>query len=91
MACDKHDALADELVGDRDGLAAFAGVVTDLKRELLAEHAAGGVDLLDGHFRAGLHLLAERRVLPGHRTGRRDGDVGPGLTRHCEAHGRSGQ
>ena len=64
------------LVGDRDRLLRIAGVVADLEHQLLAEHAALGVDVLDRHLGAALHLLAESGVLTGHRTGGGDHDVG---------------
>ena len=76
MAGHEHDAGVDHLVGDRDRLLGIAGVVADLQDQLLAEHAAGGIDVLDRLLGALLHLLAERGVLAGHRTGGSDGDVG---------------
>ena len=60
------------LVGDRHGLLRIAGVVADVEIELLAEHAAGGVDVLDGHFAAILHLRAEGGILTGDRANHRD-------------------
>ena len=72
MPGDEGDALAGELVGDRDRLLRIAGVVADFEHELLTEHAAGGVDVGDRLFGAGLHLLAERGILAGHRTDDRD-------------------
>src|SRR3546814_1086675 len=47
----------------------IAGVVADLQNELFAEHAAGGVEVRDGHLGTALHLLAEGGVLAGHRAG----------------------
>ena len=69
MAGDERDAAAGELVGDGHGLLRIAGVVADLEDQLLAVDAAGGVDVLDRLLGAGLHLLAEGRVLAGHRAG----------------------
>ena len=86
MAGDKGDALAGELVGDGDGLLGIAGVVTDLERELLAEHAASGVDVGNRLLRTRLHLGAESSILAGHRTDRRNGNVGAGGAR--KAHDR---
>ena len=72
----EHHALVDHLVGDRDRLLGIAGVVADPEHELLAEHAAGLVEVLDRLLGALLHLLAEDRVLAGHRAGGGDHDVG---------------
>ena len=59
----EHDARVDHLVGDRDRLLRITGVVADLEgRQLLAKHAARGVEILDRHLGA-LHLIAEDRVL----------------------------
>ena len=76
MPGDEHHALGDELVGDGDRLLRIAGIVADLEHELLAENAAGGVDVGDRLLGAGLQLGAERGVLAGHRAGGRDRDVG---------------
>ncbi len=59
MAGDQRHAICGHLVGDGDGLLRIAGVVTDIEIELLAEHAAGGVDVVDGHLPAIRHLRAE--------------------------------
>ncbi len=50
MAGDQRHAVAGHLVGDRHRLLRVAGVVADIEIELLAEHAAGGVDVLDGQL-----------------------------------------
>ena len=84
MPGDKQHALGDELVGDGDGLLRIAGVVTDLEVELLAEKAAGLVEIGDCLFGAGLELCAERGVLAGDRTDSRDRDVGVSDTGHCQ-------
>jgi hypothetical protein len=60
------------LVGDRDGLFRIAGIVADGKVELLAKHAAGFIDVCDGHFAAILHLGAEGGILPGDWANHRD-------------------
>src|SRR5262249_20111484 len=67
----------------------IAGVITDFQRELLAEHAALGVEIGDGLLCAVLHLLAESRVLSGHRTCGRNRDVcvGSARERHPEGQG----
>ena len=72
----EDDLLADHLVGDGGRAGPVAIVVAGLEDELLAEDAAGGVDI--GHRLGGpvLHLLAEDREGPVHRPGRADGDVG---------------
>ena len=72
MAGDEGDPAAGHVIGDRHRLLGIAGIVADVEVELLAEHAARGVDVFDGQFRAVLHLRAEGGVLPGHRTD--DGD-----------------
>ena len=60
MAGDQRDAVAGHLVGDGDGLLRVAGVVADVEIELLAEHAAGGVDVgSTAMLAAVLHLRAE--------------------------------
>ncbi len=51
------------------------------RTEFFAENAACGVDVLDRLFGTGLHLGAERRVLPSHRPG--DGDCDVGLRTCC--------
>ena len=61
MPGDQRHAFGGHLVGDRHGLLRVAGVVADIEVELLAEHAAGGVDVLDGQLGAVLHLLRRRR------------------------------
>ena len=69
MADDERDAVADELVGDRDALLGIGDVVADLDRDLLAVDAAGCVDVLDRLLDAVLELRTEGRVGPGDRTG----------------------
>src|SRR6476660_7635251 len=61
------DARGGHLVGDRHRLLRIAGVIAGGEVELFAEHAAGGVDVGDGHFAAILHLRAEGGVLAGNR------------------------
>ena len=77
MPGDELTPAARELVGDRDRLLRVAGVVADLQHQLLAEHAALGVDVGDRQLRAILQLLAEGGVLSGNRSdhGDRDGLV----------------
>jgi hypothetical protein len=66
---------AGEFFADGTGLLWIAGVVADFQLELLAHHAAGGVDVGDRGVGAVLELGAERGVLAGHRSGDADGDV----------------
>ena len=55
------DAFAgDQLLSDAYRLARLGAVVARDHFELLAEHAAFGVDLLDGHFQALLVRIEER-------------------------------
>src|SRR5262249_15770231 len=63
---DVYALASDELVGDADGIAWARAVVTRDHLELLAEHAALGVDVLDREFPALLIRLEERwlRLLP---------------------------
>ena len=89
----EHDAVVDHLVGDRDRLLGIAGVVADLEDQLLAEHAAGGIEVLHRLLGALLHLLAEDGVLAGHRTGGGDHDIGlrrAGAQRDGRAGGQQG-
>ena len=62
-AGDDVDALAgDELVGDAHGIAGIGAVVARDHLELLAEHAALGVDLLDRQLPALLVGVEEGRL-----------------------------
>ena len=67
MADDEVDAVAEEIVGDRNALARIGGVVADDQLDLLAVDAAGGIDVGDGLLDAVLELCAERCVRAGHR------------------------
>jgi hypothetical protein len=69
MSCASDDAdhlvAVDQLAGDGgDGGRVCLGVVHD-EFERPAEHAAGGVDVVDRHLAAIRHLRAERGVLAG--------------------------
>jgi hypothetical protein len=70
------DAVADEAVRGRHALLGIAGIVTDLDRDLLAEHAALGVDVVNRLLRAVLQLGAEGRVGTRDRAGNAELDVG---------------
>ena len=69
MADDELHAVGGELVGDRDALLRIGHVVADCDRDLLADDAAGGVDVLDGLLGAVLELRAEGGVRSGDRAG----------------------
>src|SRR4029078_6977865 len=45
VTCDEREFRAGELFRDRARLLGIAGIVTDLQRQLLAEHAAGGIGI----------------------------------------------
>ena len=68
MADHNSDARPGELFRDRARLLWIAGVVADLKLELLAEHAARGVDVGDRLFGAVAHLSPESRLATRHRS-----------------------
>ena len=59
---DVHSLAGDELVGDAHRIAGARAVVTRNHLELLAEHAALGVDVLDRELPASLIGLEERRL-----------------------------
>ena len=65
------DAVADEFVGDRHALLRVGNVVALLEGDLLAENAAGLVDVLNGLRRALYELGAEGGVRAGDRVLRR--------------------
>ena len=72
MPGDQFHAATGHLVGDGDRLFRVARVVADKQLDLLAEHAALGVNVGDRLFGAGFHLGAEACVLSGHRADDRD-------------------
>ena len=59
MSDDEDHTVADQLPGGGDRLLGIAEVVGRDELHLLAEHAAGGVEVGHGQRRAALHLLAE--------------------------------
>ena len=77
MADQEIDLLGDQLGRDRHGHLGVAAIILDDQLQLLAEHAAMAVDVLDRGFGAGPHLVAERRIVAGHRAGQADQDIGP--------------
>ena len=76
MAGHQLHALAHHVVGDSNRLLGIAGIVADAQLQLLAEHAASGVDIGNRLLRTRLHLGAEAGILTGHRTGGRHRDIG---------------
>ena len=73
MSGHENDIVARQLVGDGDCLFRVAGIVACGQFQLLAENAAGGIDILNGKFGSGLHLFAETCISAGQRAD--DGDV----------------
>ncbi len=71
---DRH-LHAGELLADRARLLGIAGIVADFELDLLAEHAARGVDVGDGLFGAVPQLAAERGFAARHRAGNADANV----------------
>ena len=76
MADHELDAVADELVGDRHALLRIGHVVAVAHGDLLADDAAGRVDVLDRLLGAVLELRAEGGVRAGERPGDADLDLG---------------
>ena len=75
MAGDERNFRAGDFFRDRARLLRIAGIVLDIQRQFLAEHAAGGVDIRHRLFGAVLHLPAEGGFAARHRAGHGDGDV----------------
>ena len=75
MADHELDAVADELVGDRNALLGIGDVVARLDLDLLAEDAAGLVDVLGRLIDPLRELRAEGGVGPGDRPGDADLDL----------------
>ena len=71
----EHDLRVDHLIGYRDRLLRITGIVANFERQLFAEHTARRVEVLDRHFGAALHLIAEDRILSRHRSGGGDRDL----------------
>ncbi len=90
MPCHEHDLVRHHLVGHSGGLLGVAGIVADLQLELLAVHAARGVDVGHGHLGALAQLLSEGRILTGHRADGGDLDLREGR-RHRQGQGCNGQ
>ena len=95
MPDDEDHAVTDQLLCGGDRLLGIAEVVRRDQLHLLAEHAAGGVDVGHGQRRAALHLLAEPGIHSRHRAGHADQDFRPsGLAErdgeHDDGLGRAG-
>ena len=82
------DAVANELVGDRDALLRIGDVVADFELDLLAIHAACCVDVGDSRFRTLLQLCTEGRIRAGDRTGDADEDISPCVTAERDKRGQ---
>ena len=74
MADDKFHPVGDDFVGNRDRLLRLAGIVVGFGDNLLAVHAAVGVDEINRGFRTDLLNRAVLRDRAGFWTGERDGD-----------------
>ncbi len=77
MADDEDHTVTDQLLCGGDRLLGIAEVVGGDEPHLLAEHAAGGVDVGHGQLRAALHLLAEPGILARQRARHSDQDFRP--------------
>ena len=75
MTGNKRDSGAGDLFRYRTRLLGIASVVLDIERELLAKHAAGGIDISHGLFSPVFHLAAERGFAAGHRASHGNGDI----------------
>ena len=76
MAEHRHDPGGDQLVCGRDGLLALAIVVGRDQLDLLAEHAAPGVEIGDRKLGAFLRSTPRPGVGAGHRRREADPDFG---------------
>ena len=75
MADDEFHAVGGELVGDRHALLGVGPVVSDVEHDLLAENAAGGIDVLHRLLDPLLELGAEGGAATGHRPAHPDLDL----------------
>ena len=81
-------AVADELVRHRNALLRIRNVVALLERDLLAENAAGGVDVVNSLLSAVGQLSAESGVRAGDRSGDAELDLGVGSARKRQRGGK---
>ena len=77
MPGDEDHAVADQLLYSGDRLLGIAEVVHRDQLYLLAEYAAGGVDVGHGQLCAALHLLAKPGKLARNRARHANQDVRP--------------
>jgi hypothetical protein len=84
VADDELGAVGGKLVGDRHAFLGVGAVVADGDHELLAENAAGRIDVLHGLLDALLELGAEGGAAPGNRPADRDLHVGQRRRRRGE-------
>ena len=67
MADDELHPVGGKIIGDRDALFRIGDIVAELDGQLLAQYAAGSVDIGGCLFDAVLHLRAGRRIGTGNR------------------------
>ena len=84
----EFDAVADELVGDRNALLGIGDVVALFDFDFLAEDAARLVDVLSRLRDAVGQLRAERSVRAGDRAGDAELDLGARGARESQARGK---
>ncbi len=70
----EHRTLRRHVVGHAHRLFGIAGVVADDELQLLAQHAALGVNVSHHFFGAALELVAEGGLAAGHGSGHADDD-----------------
>ena len=88
VADHEFDAVADELVGDRNALLGIGNVVALFEGDLLTENAAGLVDVINRLLSAVGQLRAERGVRAGDRAGDAHLDLGARGARESQARGK---
>ena len=88
MAGDEDHAVADQLAGQRHRLIGVAEVVADDQLDVLPEHAALGVQILDRQLGAALKPLAGPGVDAGHRRGHRQSGSRPAAVPSAECRSR---
>ena len=77
MAGDEDHTVTDQLLRGGDRLLGIAEVIHGDQLHLLAEHAAGGVEVGYSLLRTALHLLAEPSILSRNRARHSDQDFRP--------------
>ena len=86
MTDDEFYAVADEFVGDRNALFGIGAVIADVQLDLLAEDAAGGIDVFDRLLGPVLELGAERGAAAGEGAG--DAKTQGAAPRSCRSESR---